>query len=164
MNSRGHSDRVVLLIGVLKLVKASLLIVVAVGALRLMHQDAAAVLAEWIGALRVDPQGTFVKFVLEHLGVVDDRLLTAISAASLFYAALLATEGVGLCLCLRWAEYMTVIITSSYLPWEIYLLSRRFSLLKTAVILLNVLIVWYLIHALRRDARQATRDENADEA
>ena len=149
MNSRRHSDRVILLIGAFKLVKAALLIVVAVGALGLLHQDVAAVLRDWISSLRVDPDGYYFNLVIKKLGFVDDRVLKEISVASMFYAALLATQGVGLCLYKRWAEYLTVIITSSYLPLEIYLLITRFGVLKAALTLLNVAIVCYLIWALR---------------
>ena len=76
MNPKRHSDRVILLIGALKLVKAALLIVVAVGALHLMHQDVAAVLSDWISALRVDPNGYYFNLVVKKLGLVDDRLMT----------------------------------------------------------------------------------------
>jgi uncharacterized membrane protein (DUF2068 family) len=137
--------------------------VVAVGALELLHRDVAAVLTDWIRALRVDPDNYYVHLVVKRLGVVDDRLLTAVSAASLFGAAVLVVEGVGLCLRKRWAEYMTVILTISTLPLEFYALSRHLSLAKAAVTLLNLAIAWYLIRRIRRENRER-REGAAGEA
>ena len=76
--------------------------------------------------------------------------LEEISVGSFFYAALLLTEGTGLLLRKRWAEYFTVIITASLMPLEFYELIEKFTLTRVAVIILNAVIVWYLIVQLRR--------------
>jgi uncharacterized membrane protein (DUF2068 family) len=152
MNTNRRRDSILLVIGVLKLFKAALLLIVAVGAIKLLHRDVAAVLVKWSSAVRVDPDSHFVELIIQKLGFLNDRVLAEIGAASLFYAALLAIEGLGLCFRKRWAEYMTTIITISLLPMEAYTLLRQFSVAKLFVTLLNVAIVWYLIRRLRQDA------------
>ena len=65
--------------------------------------------------------------------------------ASIFvYAALLLVEGVGLLLLKRWAEYLTVLTTAAFIPLEVWSVVRHFGLVKTAILFLNVLAVWYL--------------------
>ncbi len=49
---------------------------------------------------------------------LDDRKLKAIGAGTFFYAALLLTEGIGLLLRRRWAEYFTVIVTARSSRWS----------------------------------------------
>lgn len=138
------------LIAIFKLLKGALLLAVAVGALSLLHKDVAEQIAHWIAALRVDPDNFYAHKFLAKLTSVDDRKLKEISAGTFFYAGLLLTEGIGLALGKRWAEYLTVIATSSLIPLEIYELIKHFSLTKILVLVINAAIVWYLIYKLRQ--------------
>jgi len=147
---RPSRDRAIVWIAVFKLVKGVLLIAVAVGALKLLHQDVADTLTHLVQSLRADPDNHFIHKGLTKLGGLDDRKLEEISVGSFFYAALLLTEGTGLLLRKRWAEYFTVIITASLMPLEFYELIEKFTLMRVAVIILNAVIVWYLIVRLRR--------------
>ena len=70
--------------------------------------------------------------------------------AAIGYGTLELVEGVGLWLDQLWAEYLTVIATSLFIPFELYELVIRPSLGKAGGILINVLIVLYLARALRR--------------
>jgi uncharacterized membrane protein (DUF2068 family) len=65
-----------------------------------------------------------------------------------FYSALLFTEGIGLLMEKVWAEYMTVIITGSFIPLEVYELIRRVTLIRACVLLANVIVVAYLVMRL----------------
>ena len=49
----------------------------------------------------------------------------------------------------RWAEYLTFIATSLLIPYEIYELYLRVSVLKVVAFVLNVLVVAYLLYAKR---------------
>jgi uncharacterized membrane protein (DUF2068 family) len=49
----------------------------------------------------------------------------------------------------RWAEYLTLIVTASFLPLEVYELSERFSVLKVITFVINVAVVVYLLYAKR---------------
>jgi uncharacterized membrane protein (DUF2068 family) len=45
----------------------------------------------------------------------------------------------------RWAKYLTIISTSSFIPLEVYELTRRVTSAKLVVLLLNVVVVAYLV-------------------
>jgi uncharacterized membrane protein (DUF2068 family) len=85
---------------------------------------------------------------------VDDRKLKALSVGTFLYSALFLTEGVGLALRKRWAEYLTIVSTASLLPLEIYEIVRQVSALKIIVLLANIAIVIYLIMEVRRTRNQ----------
>ena len=123
-----------------------------IGALSLLHEDAAAQVTEWIARLGVDPQNHFIHKLISRLWNVDDKKLEAISAGTFFYAALMLTEGLGLALRKRWAEYFTLVVTSSFVPLEVYELSRHFSAMKIFVIVGNLAIIVYLALGLRKQA------------
>ncbi len=143
------------LIAIFKLVKAMLLAAVGTGALLLLHKDVADVLAQWIDLFRADPDNHYVHRLLGKLMAVNDRKLEEISAGTFIYAGLLLTEGIGLLLRKRWAEYFTAIMTALFIPLEIYELARRLSVTKVIVIGVNVMIVWYLIGRIQRRRRSA---------
>jgi len=93
-----------------------------------------------------------VRGVLGYLRKAFDYTPTHLFVlASIFlaYAALEAVEAVGLWLNKRWAEYLTFVATSLLIPYEIYELFLRLSVLKVLAFTVNVLVAAYLLWAKR---------------
>src|SRR5580698_4428295 len=149
--SQKPASQGLILIGLFKLVKALLLIMVGIGALRLLHKDIAHTITHWVDVLRVDPDNRFIHGIIARAFDVTPAKLKELSVGTFFYAGLLLTEGTGLLLRKHWAEYFTVIVTGSFIPLEIYELIRRATFAKVTVLLLNVAVVVYLAINLRRD-------------
>jgi uncharacterized membrane protein (DUF2068 family) len=84
---------------------------------------------------------------LVYIGAFNHISLLAISA--LVYAALEATEGVGLAMRRRWAEYLTVIATGILIPYEAYEVIMHPTLFKVGALLLNLAVVGYLAYRKR---------------
>jgi uncharacterized membrane protein (DUF2068 family) len=93
--------------------------------------------------------------VLEKLSILDARKLKELSIGTFFYSALYLTEGIGLALRKRWAEYFTIVSTSLFIPLEVYELAKRVTLAKGILVLVNVGIVAYLVMELRRNTKNA---------
>jgi uncharacterized membrane protein (DUF2068 family) len=147
--TRRSHDYWIIAIAIFKLVKGVLLLIVGIGALSLIHKDVAETVAQWVDLIRVDPDNRHIHGFLVKLELVDARKLEEISAGTFFYAALLLTEGAGLLLKKRWAEYFTIIVTGSFIPMEAYELVRHPSIGKTLLLIFNVVVVWYLINRLK---------------
>ena len=147
--SSTSSSLVLVLIGIFKLIKALLLIAVGIGAAKLLHRDVASAVMHWIQLLRVDPDNRFVHGILERVFRVTPKQLKELSLGTFFYAGLFATEGIGLLLRKRWAEYFTIVTTSGLIPLEVFELTRHFTVTKLAVTFVNVLIVLYLVVRVR---------------
>lgn len=154
MKEKGAHGRGLRLIAAFKLLKAAALIAVGIGALRLLHKDVAAVVEHWINIFRVDPHNHFIDLLLTRLEILDDRRLKELSVGTFGYAAIFLVEGVGLAFRKRWAEYFTIITTSSLLPVEIYEVVRRVSFGRCFALFVNVAIVAYLIYELRHYPKQ----------
>jgi uncharacterized membrane protein (DUF2068 family) len=75
--------------------------------------------------------------------------LRATGLLSLFYSAVLFTEGIGVYLQKRWAELLMVIATSALIPLEIHHLFVKPSLTAVIVLVVNCFIVWFLYRVLR---------------
>jgi uncharacterized membrane protein (DUF2068 family) len=123
---------------------------VAVGAQRLLHRDIQETIIHWARAVRVDPDDHLLQTILTRVARIDPNQIKAISLGLFIYAALFATEGVGLLLKKRWAEYVTLISTALLLPLEIGEVVRHAHVGRVVVLIANVVIVVYLIVQLRR--------------
>jgi uncharacterized membrane protein (DUF2068 family) len=140
-----HRNRWLMLIAAFKLAQALLFIAIGVGALRLLHKDIGDLLTQLAHHMRFNPESRFVDFVLDRATIIDDRLLRRISAGVFSYAAIGLAEGIGLYLEKPWAEYMTLGITASFLPWEIFEVLRRVTWMRSGLLVVNALVFVYLL-------------------
>ena len=85
--------------------------------------------------------------ILVYIGAFNHVTLLAISA--ILYAALEGTEGIGLAMRRRWAEYLTVIATGTLIPYEVYEVVRHVTLFKAGALALNLAVVGYLAYRKR---------------
>ena len=150
MTQRRAHGRGLRLIAAYKLLKVLALLALGIGALNLLHKDVEAIVVHWINVLQVDPHSHYMQLLLAKLSILDDRRLKELSVGTFIYAAIYLTEGVGLALGKRWAEYLTIISTASLLPLEVYELAKHASFGKVLVLVINLAVVVYLIMELRR--------------
>ena len=113
------------MIAIFKFVKGALLLALAFGALTLLHKDVAAEVEHWLDQLRIDPDNEFIGALLTKLQLVHTKELKEISALGAGYAALFLVEGTGLLFRKRWAEWLTIVATSSLMPIEVYELVKN---------------------------------------
>lgn len=145
-----HSDTAMLrLIAFFKLVKAVLLIITGIAALKLLHRDAWSALAGWISMIGLDPGNRLLDAALNKVELLNPHKIKFLGVGSFVYAGLFLTEGTGLWLQKRWGEWVTIIITSSLIPLEIYEIFHHDTVTKIAVFVINVAILAYLIHHVR---------------
>lgn len=162
---RHKHDKWIFLIGVLKLLKAVLFVSLGVGAIQLLHKDLVDLLTRAAIELRFDPESDFVNMLLDKVALINDHRLVQISAAIFCYAALDVVEGVGLVLEKAWAEYLTLILTASFLPWELFEIAKRATSFRIGLTIVNALVVIYLVFHVRgrmrlRQAAQSSDEEN----
>jgi len=118
----------------------------------------AEVLTHWIEVFRLDPENRHIHGVLAKIFRVTPRQLRELSVGTFFYAGVFLTEGAGLLLRKHWAEYLTLISTSLFVPLEVYEVYLRFTWIRLTVLALNLAIVWYLAARIkRRKFRSGTR-------
>ena len=128
------------------------LLLLAAGTYLLFHlsTDFGQLAERIIRSIDIVPRQHFFHRIVTRLHRLRAHELRIVGLAALGYGGLELTEGVGLWLDQLWAEYLTVIATSLLIPFELYELAVRPSVWKAGGILINVLIVFYLVRALRR--------------
>jgi uncharacterized membrane protein (DUF2068 family) len=100
--------------------------------------------------LRFDPEHKIVALALEKIDLIDDHRLRQIGFGTFAYSALALTEGIGLLLERTWAEYLTLILTVSFLPWEVYELVRHATWIRAGLFAINLAVLGYLVWLLNR--------------
>jgi uncharacterized membrane protein (DUF2068 family) len=150
--SKGEQSAGVLVaIALFKLVKAAGLIALGIGALFVARGSQTLTgLRHAIAELGFDPYNHHIDRALGAIFGADPHRLEAVGVATFIYAAVFLVEGTGLLLRKRWAEYLTTIVTASFIPVEIYELAHKPSALKGIGLGVNVLIVGYLVIRLWR--------------
>jgi uncharacterized membrane protein (DUF2068 family) len=151
-------------IGTLKLVSGALALAVGIGVVRFLDHDPAPRAERVISHLGLDPHNHLIHSLISQLTGIDRAHLRAIQAGTFFYALLHLVEGIGLILGRDWAGYLVIGATSSLIPFEIYEIIQRPTVLRVSLSILNVGIVIYLIVTLRREHRarhQQSRDPQA---
>ncbi len=143
------NNTLIRLIALFKLVKAAILIAVGVGAFKLLHRDMATALEHWVMMLGLDPGNQWIDSALQKALNLSPNKIKLLGVGSFIYAGLFLIEGIGLWLVKRWAEWFTVIITSSLVPIEIYELSHHPSVTKVLVLIINIAVVVYLIYRIK---------------
>lgn len=96
---------------------------------------------------RVD-QMTIVHELQKALSLKPQTLALVVVALSV-YALVELVEAVGLWLLKRWGEYFAVIVTSVFLPLEIYDLSHGVTVTRMATFAINIAAVVYLVMSKR---------------
>jgi uncharacterized membrane protein (DUF2068 family) len=141
--------RLIRLIAWFKLLNAVLLIALGVGVLKLLNTDVTSVLEQLARRLGLGPGSRFVGRVILNAATVTPNRIKDLGVGSFIYAGLFLTEGIGLWFMKRWAEWLTVIVTSSLVPVETYEIYRHPTAIKVLLLILNLVVVGFLLYRLR---------------
>ncbi|PYI47596.1 MAG: DUF2127 domain-containing protein [Verrucomicrobia bacterium] len=149
---RSHSrgDGPLLAIAVFKFIKGAVLLALVFGVLSFVHKNVASEVEHWLDQLRIDSDNQFIGTLLSKLQLVHTKELRQLSALGAAYAALFLTEGTGLLFRKRWAEWLTIVATSSLMPIELYELVKQFTAVRLLALLVNAAVVLYLIYLVRQ--------------
>ncbi len=129
----------------------------------------------WAGSLRTDLSGvvdntgtsghTRLARELAALSHLSQGTITVLLITSVAYAVVESTEAVGLWHEKRWAEYLTVVATAGFLPFEILELIDKVTVLRAGALVVNLVVLVYLLwakHLFGLRGGQATLSEGPD--
>ena len=148
----GEHDAFIKVIIIERVGKALVLIALGIG---LLVAGQEGWLTQWAASaqqqLNLDSDETIIEQLFFRLLVLIGHLphTTLLAVAAFAYALLEGTEGVGLAMRRRWAEYLTVIATGALIPFEAYEVVHKVTLFRVGALLLNLAVVGYLAYRKR---------------
>ena len=143
------------LIAVFEAIKGVFGLLIAGGAVILSQHDLQQFAEDAVDALRMDPAAHYTSQFIHEASLVTARDLGWVAVGAFAYSLFRFGEAYGLWRERTWAEWVAVISGSMYIPFEIYALSRRATLLKFVILVVNVLVVVYVARALARSPKKA---------
>ena len=128
--------------------KGLLVLLIGLGLTTLLNPRARAIAEELVRFAHIDSILHRPRFLIDFMARHSDRTFAALVITALLYIALRFAESFGRGY--RWAEWLAAGSGAIYLPFEVFELVRRATLLKLAILSLNSLIVAYLLIILAR--------------
>jgi uncharacterized membrane protein (DUF2068 family) len=112
-------------------------------------------IGDWAGEELALAHNRTALYLLNQLqSVVAGGQLRATGLVALIYAAVLFTEGTGVYLQKRWAEFLMIFATAALIPLEIRHLWHQPGWIAGFVLAANCFIVWFLYRVLRREKQE----------
>lgn len=141
------------LIAIFKILKGLLLLVLGFSLLFLNYRtrwlDA---ISDWADEEILLVHSKILLYLLNKLqGALADGQLRVPGLLALFYSAILFTEGIGVYLQKRWAEFLMVFATATLIPFEVRHIFHRPSIVGLFILAVNCFIVWFLYRVLKRE-------------
>jgi uncharacterized membrane protein (DUF2068 family) len=152
-----HRNRLLLLIAAYKFLYALLFYAIGIGAHRLLHKDIADQIELLARHLRFNPESRLVIFILEKASLINDPVLRRVGFVADCYATVTLVEGIGLYLEKAWGEFLTLAITASFLPWEVFEIVRHVTWIRVGLLTINILVFIYLLRLVIDRARSRAK-------
>lgn len=148
---KARTSSTLVVIGIFKLLKSGLLLSLGIGLVYWRDRDLGQVASDWINAVWVGR--SFCDSLLAKLSSLSPRTIEEVAVGSFIYSGMLLVEGIGLCRRKRWAEFLTVAITASLLPFEFHKIFCAPTATAVVITLVNIAILLYLVIQLISDRR-----------
>ncbi len=152
------------LIAGLALLKAALFLIGGLAIGRFIENEGVTLIMAVADWLHIKPEWQPLVRMVHGLSSIDLRSLQLLDLACFVYATLYLIQGIGLWFDRWWAEWLTVIMTSLLIPFEIYELMHQPRISVAVVLALNLVVVGYLIRRLRQRRQQQQQTQCATAA
>lgn len=117
---------------------------ISLGMISLLNKDMVVFSDRLIIFLNLDLEKTYVQEFVDWLTNIKGGTIIGISAGMFILSSLNLIEAYGLHMRRRWAEWLTVIATSLFIPLEFYEVVQKQTLLRIGALVINIAIVYYL--------------------
>ena len=136
-----------------------LFLVIGLGVFALINKDISDLADQAASSLGIDPENAYLLALLEWLTGVSPKQIVAVGLGTIVYSGLYFTMAWGLHLRQVWAEWLTIVATGLFIPFEIYEAIRSPHFTYFLVLVINASIVWYLLRRRSRISAIAQQDE-----
>jgi uncharacterized membrane protein (DUF2068 family) len=131
-----------------RLIYGIVLLGVGLAVFNVIGKNLAAGLLKLITRWHLDAHLYYVHWLLQKVAGLNHGLLVLLAVVNFFYAALAFAETGGLLLGRRWAYWLVIVDTASFIPVEIYQLCKEFNGLNLVLLLYFIATVIYLFRKL----------------
>ncbi len=132
------------LIIIYKTVVGILEVLISAGLVHMLGKDLEQTFTNMALAVNLNIESPFVGKAIKEASSLHDSTYIGITLVLFSFGVLNIIEAWGLHMRQRWAEWLTVIATSLFIPLEVREIVKGITLLNAALLVMNVAIVYYL--------------------
>lgn len=133
----------------LEFVKGIFVLLIGVSAILLVHKDAWVIAESLLALFHVSTDRHWAQLFLDFADDITDARLWAAVRLAFAYSALRFAEAYGLWRQRTWAEWVAFGSGTLLIPLEIRELLRGVTLLRSAVLIGNLTVVFYMLYLLK---------------
>ncbi|MBD0340473.1 MAG: DUF2127 domain-containing protein [Microcoleus sp. Co-bin12] len=115
-------------------------------------------------SLFLETKLNIVKYLLAIILIIKPHTLLFSGLVTGLYAILTVREAVGLWYEKAWATILVLLLVGISIPPEIYELVQGVTVLKLAVFIANLAVLWYLLHHLPKHGKEAYNFGNSEDS
>jgi uncharacterized membrane protein (DUF2068 family) len=145
-----HAQRNLLrVVASFEFIKGIFVLLIGLSAILLVHKDAWVIAESLLALLHISTDRHWAQLFLDFADRLTDASLWAAAQLAFAYSVLRFAEAYGLWKQRTWAEWLAFVSGTLLLPLEIRGLMRGITVLRSAVFLANLAIVFYMLFVLR---------------
>jgi uncharacterized membrane protein (DUF2068 family) len=160
---RPTQRRILRLVAMFEFTKGIFVLLIGLSALLLVHKDAWVIAESLLALLHISTDRHWAQLFLDFADDITDARLWAAARLAFAYSVLRFAEGYGLWKQRTWAEWVAFGSGMLLIPLEVRELLRGVTLLRSAVFVGNLIVVFYMLHLLR-SGKLSVNAESANDA
>jgi uncharacterized membrane protein (DUF2068 family) len=129
--------------------KGIFVLLIGMSALLLVHKDAWVIAESLLALLHINTDRHSAQLFLDFADRITDARLWTAAQVAFIYSVLRFAEAYGLWKERTWAEWLAFVSGTLLLPFEIRGLIRGITVMRSAVFLGNLIIIFYMLYVLR---------------
>jgi uncharacterized membrane protein (DUF2068 family) len=149
----GKSNHFMRVIALGRLIYGLILVAAGLAVFKLLGKNLSAELSGLLTKWHVDAHVYYIHWLLQKASTVSQTLLILLTFGNFLYAALAFIESAGLTFGKRWAYWLVIVDTASFIPVETYQLCKEFGWLNLILLLYYLITTVYLLFELKRTKR-----------
>lgn len=143
MKSRG-APRAVRFIALLEAVKGLLVVASGAALLEIAHRGAQRIAEDLVHHLHLNPANHFPRIFVDAAANLTSGRLRLLAIAAAVYSLARFVEAYGLWRGYTWARLFGIATGAIYVPFELWELVRKVTMIGVCALLFNLLVVWVL--------------------
>lgn len=153
-NPHPRQRRVLRAVAGFEFFKGVFVILMGVCALALVHKDTWLIAESLLVLLHISTDHRSAQLFLDFADSVTDARLWAAARIAFAYAALRFTEAYGLWNGRTWAEWVALVSGTLLLPLEVRELFRGVTVIRCALLVGNLAVVFYMLYVILANRRE----------
>jgi uncharacterized membrane protein (DUF2068 family) len=121
-------------------------VAVLAAAVSLYWVDPTDVVGSFLDFLHISPDHHLAQVLLRSADSLSNASLKSIILFACLYSGLRFAESFGLWRARAWAEWVALVSGAIYLPFEVYKLAHKVSLLHISILLINLAVVAFMFY------------------